>query len=490
MGTVHAKDQDTSKNMAQHFKNEQVHRKQGVLKDLDFNKKQDIIKKQQMIPRKIFNWESVKARVDRIHIDGLGRTKDDIIKAQVSELFKAHDFQEVFVRAHKVRGKLEALGCFKAIEVYIDISEGPNATPEGVEVTFAVREMKRLTGNINTMVDNNEGSVTIEAKAPNIFGRGERLRVEYSYGSESSSNINISAVKPLMNDWFHTILTGSLYSTSGNFPWSGYTERDNGFLLDIACNSGTINRLKHNFQYEASFRQIKCSKQSSFAVREQCGPSLKSALRHICLLDKRDSTLFPTRGNLTQFTSEIAGLGGDIGFIKNELIMQSNWSPHKDLTFQLGAQIGLLRSINNGMRINITDHFFLGGPLNVRGFDIRGCGPRSEGNALGGDVYWATALHVYTPLPFRPGHNGFGDLFKLHGFINGGNLSNFTVEFAKSYKENMKIFTENVRCSIGAGIAMKLGNVARVELNIIKPLLFVRSDVLRPFQFGIGIQYL
>lgn len=54
----------------------------------------------------------------------------------------------------------------------------------------------------------------------------------------------------------------------------------------------------------------------------------------------------------------------------------------------------------------------------------------------------------------------------------------------------MKIFTENVRCSVGGGIAMKLGNATRIELNLVMPLLFVRSDVLQKFQFGIGLQYL
>ncbi|KAK2575531.1 hypothetical protein KPH14_011251 [Odynerus spinipes] len=491
MGTVYAKDQGTSKNMDQHFKNKHSYKKQDELKDSDyFNKEQEITKKQQQMQTKVIDFQTIKARVDKIHVDGLDRTKDDIVKTQVAELFNAHDFQEVIVRAHKVRGKLEALECFKDIGVYIDISEGPNATPEGVEVTFTVREMKRIVGAINTMVGNNEGSVIIGAKAPNIFGRGEKIQVEYSYGNKSSTNINISAIKPLIDDRLHTVLTGTLYSTSADFPWSGYIERDNGFLLDIACNSGTINTLKHNFQYEASFRQMSCSKQASFSVREQCGPSLKSALRHICLLDKRDASVFPTRGSFVQFSSEVAGLGGDIGFIKNELVMQSNWSPHKYLTFQLGAQAGLLRSINNNMKISIIDHFFLGSPLGVRGFDIRGCGPRNEGNAIGGDMYWAAALHVYTPLPFRPGRNGFGDLFKLHGFVNGGNLSNFTVKLANSYKENMKIFTENVRCSVGGGIAMKLGDAARIELNVIMPLLFLRSDVLRQFQFGIGVQYL
>lgn len=62
---------------------------------------------------------------------------------------------------------------------------------------------------------------------------------------------------------------------------------------------------------------------------------------------------------------------------------------------------------------------------------MRGCGPRYDGNSVGGEMYWAAALHVYTPLPFRPGRNSFGDLFRLHGFINGGNLSTFTFTYGK-----------------------------------------------------------
>jgi len=44
-------------------------------------------------------------------------------------------------------------------------------------------------------------------------------------------------------------------------------------------------------------------------------------------------------------------------------------------------------------------------------------------------MYWSTAFHVYTQLPFRPGR-GFGELFRTHFFINAGNLSN--VNFCKS----------------------------------------------------------
>lgn len=46
------------------------------------------------------------------------------------------------------------------------------------------------------------------------------------------------------------------------------------------------------------------------------------------------------------------------------------------------------------------------------------------GDYLGGEAFWAGGLHLYTPLPFRPGQGGFGDLFRTHFFLNAGNLCN------------------------------------------------------------------
>ena len=69
------------------------------------------------------------------------------------------------------------------------------------------------------------------------------------------------------------------------------------------------------------------------------GHSLKSSLRHILCVDRRDSTVFPTKGSyvkvgvsavlvmihtifLFQLSQEFAGLGGNVGFFKNELELQ------------------------------------------------------------------------------------------------------------------------------------------------------------------------
>ena len=68
-----------------------------------------------------------------------------------------------------------------------------------------------------------------------------------------------------------------------------------GLLLDLAFLSAP--QVSHNLQYEASWRNLSCLNSSAFAVREQCGPSLKSALKHILCVDRRDSNVFPSEGS-------------------------------------------------------------------------------------------------------------------------------------------------------------------------------------------------
>lgn len=51
---------------------------------------------------------------------------------------------------------------------------------------------------MNTSVGTNEGSVTITTETPNMFGRGERINAQYSYGTKSNQ-INISAIKPFFD---------------------------------------------------------------------------------------------------------------------------------------------------------------------------------------------------------------------------------------------------------------------------------------------------
>ena len=81
----------------------------------------------------------------------------------------------------------------------IDTSNAPDASPNGLEITFTVKELKRVLGGINTLVGNNEGSLVIGSNLPNTFGRGEKLQAEYTYGTKQSKGFSGTFVKPLHN---------------------------------------------------------------------------------------------------------------------------------------------------------------------------------------------------------------------------------------------------------------------------------------------------
>ncbi|XP_026480677.1 sorting and assembly machinery component 50 homolog A isoform X2 [Ctenocephalides felis] len=432
--------------------------------------------------------KGVSARVDRINIEGLGRTKDDIVEQSVKELFKARNFQDVMAKAHKVRGRLDSLGCFKSIGIYIDTSRGPGATPEGLEVTFHVQELKRVVGGVNTMIGNNEGSLVVGLKLPNLAGRGERVQAEYSYGNQKTSNINVAFIKPFINYQKEPILTCSLFQQAADWPWSGYATVDKGTLVDLAFTS--TGSLRHNLQWEGSIRELGTpSKTSAFEVRSQAGPKLKSAFRHILCLDQRDDKVFPTGGRMFQWTTEFAGPGGNVGHVKNEFHLQVNRYIQNGLVLQGSLQGGILSNLNNYEQSDLSEKYYLGGPLSLRGFTMRGAGPAAEDNFTGAPMFWAAGLQLFSPLPFRPGQGGIGDLFRVHGFFNVGNVGEFDI--SPDLEASWASLSEKLRMSTGLGLAMRIGHIARLELNYCFPLKYEESDsICQGIQFGIGLKFL
>lgn len=91
--------------------------------------------------------------------------------------------------------------------------------------------------------------------------------------------------------------------------------------------------------------------------------------------------MIPNEGSFSQSSLELAGLGGDTRFAKWSTQHQINQPlPFKSILqwcVSAGAIWPLTQTRSNSIRIN--DRFFLGGPLNIRGFDYNGAGPHSEG---------------------------------------------------------------------------------------------------------------
>ncbi|XP_071477072.1 sorting and assembly machinery component 50 homolog B-like [Diadema antillarum] len=427
--------------------------------------------------------------VDRVHVDGLHRTKDDLVVGQLKGVFTAKTFKEVIQRSAEAKMKLEGLGVFKSVGVYIDTSKRPNASKQGLDVTFNVRETRRIAGSAHTAVGNNEGSLVLGAKFPNTFGRAENLVAEYSRGTKHSSGFNVTFAKPIGSK-FDKRFRSSVFKTSADFAPSSYREIGRGVTVDFAFPS--VLGLQEA-QWEGVWRELSClTRTASFDTRQQSGHSLKSSVKHTLARDTRDEKIYPSRGYLLKLSQELAGYtGGDVKFWKEQLQLQLNKSLLFNCVLSCGLMAGVMKGLE-GTETRINDRFFLGGPTTVRGFNIHGLGPHSQGDSQGGEAFWAGAIHLYTPLPFIPsGKGGFGDLFRTHFFVNAGNLTTLNTDNIFAWEDHLQRLRQDFRWGYGAGLVLRIGSIARLELNYCVPKSAQASDsISQGIQFGVGVNFL
>ncbi len=95
---------------------------------------------------------------------------------------------------------LTELGIFKNLKAFIDTDKSQNASQHGYVVSFEGDELSRITGTIGTEIGQNDGALTTELVSPNIFGRGERLSINYSYSVTKTTDLNLKLWKP----FYHT----------------------------------------------------------------------------------------------------------------------------------------------------------------------------------------------------------------------------------------------------------------------------------------------
>lgn len=317
--------------------------------------------------------------------------------------------------------------------------------------------------------------------SPNIFGRGERLSINYSYSYIKATELNVKLLKP----FYHTAygdyepeLSLTLFRHSLISPWSSFRSDHSAALADFSFFFP--RNIFHSFQYECGIKEILApNKQTPFFIRLQCGPRVCSIFRHIGNFDTREDTVFPTQGIHIRTTNELIGDKiTQYGTLKSEGHIELNAPLFRGMSLQLTGRIG---KIFENQRIaeptKIDSLFFLGGPLNLRGFHIAGATPTQDGTPTGTNVYWASAVHLWAPLPFSQYFGGFGELFRTHLFYNFGTCDSLSFN--------------NMRIACGMGLAFRIGGRARIELNYNYPLAKQKYDrANNSFSFAIGYEYL
>lgn len=102
-------------------------------------------------------------------------------------------------------------------------------------------------------------------------------------------------------------------------------------------------------------------------------------------------------------------------FVKSEVTAQKHYAlgpilfGYPILNFSFAYHLGAVKSYgSDGNRpARVSDRFFLGGPMNLRGFNYKGIGPRAPpsdggvawGDALGGELSYNGSASVGFPCP-------------------------------------------------------------------------------------------
>ena len=161
-------------------------------------------------------------------------------------------------------------------------------------------------------------------------------------------------------------------------------------------------------------RQVSCFSESN---------ELTSLLGYTLQWDARNDPIAPTGGFDFSLSQDIAGLGGDVRFLRTTATGAAYKGLFPGVRASLRLSAGNIFAFGGGEQLRINNRFFRGGN-DFRGFNVAGIGPRqtqatfdAEGNqvgdivrgpALGGEVFYQGTLEVTLPdvIPEQYGIRG------------------------------------------------------------------------------------
>jgi len=440
--------------------------------------------------------EGARAYVERIEIRGNTKTRDYVIRREF-DLNEGDAFNQVLIQRAKRR--LEALDYFTTVEV----STAPGSAPDQVVLVIDVNE--KSTGELSigggyTTGSTPDSGFNLEGGLGerNFLGRGQAIRLSFSGGSNSRDYM-VSFTEPYFLG--QRISAGfDLYRQTRSYEFyrsevTGGTVR---FGLPITENFST--QLAYNYAVEKYSYRGDCPTPrptstgtcdlSGFirdAIDNQ-GNWSKSSISGSLVYNSIDNMQNPREGIYANFTTEVAGLGGDARWVKftGRGSYYKTLSEEMDLVGLLVVGGGHLQSFG-GRPLRVFDYFQSSDRI-IRGFAYNGIGPYDAASPnndhIGGRTYLHASAELQFPIPVVPESIGFrGAVFADAATLYGNNLATPATYAGTVAGASMKL-----RASVGASLiwASPFGPL-RVDYAI--PIKKEATDKVQNFNFGISTRF-
>lgn len=412
--------------------------------------------------------EGPRVFVERIDISGNVRTIDPVIRREFT-LIEGDAFSTAEIR--RSRQRIRNLGFFEKAE----ITNIPGSKPDKTVVKVAVQE--RSTGEISfgagfSSTSGLLGDVGIRER--NLLGRGQDLlfRVQLA---QRATEIEVKFTEPYFLG--RRLSAGfDVFNFSRDLQdESSFEKKSAGFGLRLGYSLTEF--LTQNLSYRLSRDEVDdVGSEASFAIKEQEGSAVTSMIGQVLTYDRRDNRFNPTEGFITRVSTDLAGLGGSVRFVRGRANAAQYFPFPKTIVGSISGGGGLI--VGLGEDIRLVDRFFLGG-INLRGFANFGVGPRDTAtdDALGGNWFYNASAQVTFPL-------GLPDEFGIRGkaFTDLGSIGDVDVSSGNVADD------ASLRASMGVGVSWR-SPVGPVSIDFTKAVLKEDFDDIEVVRFNFGTRF-
>lgn len=432
--------------------------------------------------------EGPRIYIERINIIGNLRTKDHVIRREF-RLAEGDAYNPLLVDRAKKR--LNSLGFFKSA----DVKRRPGSSPD--RVILDVELVEQSTGELSfgAGYSTSEGVIgDVSISERNLLGNGQFLRLRLA-GSFERLQVDLSFTEPRFLDQNLSAGFDLFHKEIDQGRESGFSSTRTGGTLRLGFPLSENLWMQTGYTLDYSTLEVEgnednISKLVLAEIEEGGDETLTSSIGTSLTYDKRNHPKNPTSGYYLQLATDMAGLGGDVQFVRVNAEGRAYYPISEKITF-VGRVTGGHIEAWGGDDVRLTDLYFRGGET-IRGFDRGGFGPRdlsvndSRRSSIGGQTFWATTAEIRFPLPFIPDDLGLSGAV----FADAGSLFNAN-DLARRLDDQGDIILadeDSIRSSVGASI-MWNSPVGPIRMDFAKALTKEAFDEEQFFRFGASTKF-
>jgi len=412
--------------------------------------------------------EGPRLYIERIEIYGNTKTRDYVIRREFDSV-EGDPYNRVLI--DRAERKLRDLQFFKTVSIATE----PGSAPDRVVVVVQVEEESTGEFSVGAGISTEGIVAELSLDERNFLGRGQQLRISVGFG-KSEQTYNIAFTDPYflgLNmsagvDAFKIVQKATSYR-----PYD-FDAIGGGVRLGLPIT----DRLTFNTNYRYKNQEISNSRKQTRMYFPE-GTTIVSSVGYGLLYSSLDSRVDPREGAWLNVKQEIAGLGGDVSYLKTEGEgrIYAELLPDADIVGFIKVAGGTITGLN-GESVDTINNFFKGGET-VRGFANYGFGvvDKVTDTPLGGKNWWGTTAEVQFPFP------GISPDFGLRGalFADAGNLWGMDIPPGGGPVVDPNI----IRSSVG-GSVMWTSPIGVLRADAAYALTKAKTDTLQWFRFSAG----